>query len=226
MPDSDQLGQPSLSRRLASLYKLLLAHLPPQPARVLEIGCGDGELALALARAGYGVTAIDPKAPEGTIFRSTRLEDFAPEHDFDAVVASFSLHHVTNLGAACDKIQHLLRFGGLLVLDEFAKERLTGPAAQWHYHQRHALAAVGLAEAPPDGSAETWLARWQADHADIHSSTELRAALAPRFVECYFEWGPFLFDFWLTDELEPLERELIAVGAIEATGFRYAGARR
>ena len=37
--------------------------LPPD--RVLEVGCGEGELAHALARAGYSVTAIDPQAPEG-----------------------------------------------------------------------------------------------------------------------------------------------------------------
>jgi 2-polyprenyl-3-methyl-5-hydroxy-6-metoxy-1,4-benzoquinol methylase len=30
------------------------------PARVLEVGCGEGELAHALARTGHSVTAIDP----------------------------------------------------------------------------------------------------------------------------------------------------------------------
>ena len=36
------------------------AALPPPPARVLEVGAGDGELAAALAAAGYDVVAIDP----------------------------------------------------------------------------------------------------------------------------------------------------------------------
>ena len=33
--------------------------LPAPPARVLEIGCGDGELAPALAEEGWQVSAVD-----------------------------------------------------------------------------------------------------------------------------------------------------------------------
>jgi hypothetical protein len=46
-----------------------------------------------------------------------------------------------------------------------------------------------------------------------------------RFSERYFAWTRYLFDYWLHDALEPLERELIESGAIEATGFRYVGVR-
>src|SRR3712207_9593084 len=35
------------------------AVLPPAPARVLEVGCGGGELAAALADGGYTVVALD-----------------------------------------------------------------------------------------------------------------------------------------------------------------------
>ena len=41
------------------------AALPPPPARVLEIGAGDGALAAVLRGAGYDVTAIDPKGGDG-----------------------------------------------------------------------------------------------------------------------------------------------------------------
>ena len=44
------------------------AQLPPTPARVLEVGCGQGDLACAVARLGYGIVAIDPQAPDGEIF--------------------------------------------------------------------------------------------------------------------------------------------------------------
>ena len=44
----------------------VLGELPPSPARVLEIGCGAGELALEISEAGYDVLAIDPEAPEVT----------------------------------------------------------------------------------------------------------------------------------------------------------------
>ena len=41
------------------------AALPPPPARVLEVGAGEGELAAVLGAAGYDVTAIDPRGGDG-----------------------------------------------------------------------------------------------------------------------------------------------------------------
>ena len=67
---------------------------------MLEVGCGDGSLARELASAGYDVLAIDPVAPDGPIFRRTTLEELDDPGLFDAVVASLSLHHVHDLGAA------------------------------------------------------------------------------------------------------------------------------
>jgi 2-polyprenyl-3-methyl-5-hydroxy-6-metoxy-1,4-benzoquinol methylase len=66
------------------------------------------------------MTAIDPDAPEGAIFRRPRLEDFSDDAGFDAAVASVSLHHVEALDAAVTTIAGLLRPGGLPVLEEFA----------------------------------------------------------------------------------------------------------
>src|ERR671933_676519 len=43
------------------------AALPPPPARVLEIGAGDGTLAAALRDGGYDVVAIDPQGGEGIL---------------------------------------------------------------------------------------------------------------------------------------------------------------
>jgi SAM-dependent methyltransferase len=214
------------SRRLAAFYEFTLLHLPEPDARVLEVGCGDGELAIALAHSGYSVTAIDPEAPEGAIFRRARLEEFFDEDNFDAVVASVSLHHVDAIGVALDKIVSLLRPGGLLVLEEFAKERFAGPTARWYYHQRQALAAVGIDEAPVSDNFATWLSEWAHEHADIHPLVELKREIDMRFAERFFGWTPYLFDYRLNDALEPLERELIESGAIDATGFRYVGDQR
>src|SRR5919197_4338609 len=103
-----------------ALHAFVHAHLPSPPARVLEVGCGRGDLARALARAGHRVVAIDPHAPPGELFRTTTLEDFADPDPFDAVVASRSLHHVADLPAALDKIARLLRLHGRLILNEHA----------------------------------------------------------------------------------------------------------
>jgi SAM-dependent methyltransferase len=212
------------SRRLAAFHEFALDWLPPRPARVLEVGCGSGELTLALDADGYSVLGIDPRAPEGAIFRQIQLEELEDEA-FDAVVASLSLHHVDSLGAAAAKLRRLLRAGGVLVLEEFARERFTGPAAAWYFHQRHALAAVGAGEAP-DGQFEAWLRTWHEEHSDVHPLGDLRSELEPGFDERYSAWGPYLFDYRLADSLEPVERELIDAGAIEPLGFRYVGERR
>jgi 2-polyprenyl-3-methyl-5-hydroxy-6-metoxy-1,4-benzoquinol methylase len=45
--------------------EFIKAQLPPPPARVLDVGCGDGRLARELSDLGYRVVAIDPRAPAG-----------------------------------------------------------------------------------------------------------------------------------------------------------------
>jgi 2-polyprenyl-3-methyl-5-hydroxy-6-metoxy-1,4-benzoquinol methylase len=99
------------------LHAFVHAHLPPVPARVLEVGCGRGDLARGIARAGHGVVAIDPDAPVGDLFRATTLKDFGAPEPFDAVVASLALHHVADLPRALDKIVSLLRPAGRLILN-------------------------------------------------------------------------------------------------------------
>ena len=208
--------------RLARFLEFALTYLPGPPARLLEIGCGGGDLARALADAGYDVTAIDPEAPEGPIFRRVTLEDFIDDGGgFDAIVASVSLHHVHDLDAAFDKVAALLKPGGVLVLEEFAKERLRGATADWYYAERKRRDDDG--ELPDD--VETWFRGWDERHG-IHPWEDLHRALAGRFEERYVGGVPYLYDFRLEDELEPVERRLIESGTIDATGIRYVGTRR
>ena len=122
--------------------EFVLARLPAPPARVLEVGCGSGELALALDAAGYDVLAIDPVAPEGAIFRRTTLEELDDPGPFAAVVASLSLHHVEDLDVALDRIAALLASDGVLLVDEFAPDRYNDSTTDWYYGQWRALAVA------------------------------------------------------------------------------------
>ena len=112
------------------------------------------------------------------------------------------------------------------MVEEFAKERLTGVTARWYHRQRQALAAVGLDEKPVPDDLDAWLARWHEDHAGVHPLVDVRREIDRRFAERQAEWGPYLYDHRLHDAIEPLERALVAAGAIEATGFRYVGELR
>ncbi len=73
------MGEPA---RWQHVEEFVLGQIGDPPARVLEVGCGEGELARAMARTGHSVTAIDPRAPEGPIFRRVRIEDLSDPGPF------------------------------------------------------------------------------------------------------------------------------------------------
>src|SRR5918999_3181064 len=114
------------------------AQLPAPPARVLEVCCGSGKLARALASVGYRVVAIDPRAPVGDIFESVSLEEFGGTGPFEAVVANRALHHIPSLPRALDRIARLLAGGGLLIVQEHAWERMDERTARWYLERRGA----------------------------------------------------------------------------------------
>ena len=193
-------------------------HLPPRPARVLEIGCGRGELAHQLANQGFDVVAIDPVAPDGAIFRRAALAEFSDPEPFDAVIAIRSLHHVPDLAGSVAKIGGLLRHGGRLLIYEHAWERLDDRTARWYREQ---LVAKGQ-DAP---TLEHCQHDWRRDHHDLHTATAILQALERQVTQVHFAWAPYLYG-----ELEPAvtaehEQSLIDAGQIAATGFTFVGER-
>lgn len=230
----------------AGVEDFVRSQLPPPPARVLEMGCGSGELALALCSGGWRVTAVDPEAPHGEPFIRVRVEelDAADYEPFDAAVAVLSLHHAGNLGAMLDKVRSLLKPGGVLVVDEFRKEYLADRAtAAFFYHQQLSLLYAGRKGTgdgghgrhqpggehqpgggrQPEGDFESWYARVSERRASVHEEGKILAALEERFTTRSLSYGPFLFRDGLDAEVEPLERKLIAEGGIRPTGLRWVG---
>ena len=191
-----------------NLEPFAAAHLPAPPGRVLEVGCGNGALAHAMARLGHDVLAIDPGAPDGDLFRRVSLEDLDDPGPFGAVVASHSLHHIHDLAAAVEKIARVLAPGGRLLLHEHAWDRVDESTLRWY--REHG------------GSGS--LADWRTSHAGLHSSAAMRAELERRFRELLIEWTPYLHGELGADPDD--ERSAIAAGAIRATGFLYVGERR
>jgi SAM-dependent methyltransferase len=214
------------------------SQLPPPPARVLEVGCGSGELALSLSAAGWRVTAVDPEAPEGEPFVRASVEDLdVRDHGpFDAAVAVLSLHHAGELGTVLDKVRSLLKPGGVFVVDEFRKQHLADRAtAAFFYHQQLSLIHAGRKgiddgghgghgdHRPDRGSFESWYANTLERRSGVHEEGEVLGALEERFVTRNLSYGPYLFRHGLDAAVEPLGRKLIAEGGIGATGLRWVG---
>jgi SAM-dependent methyltransferase len=195
----------------------VLAALRGPPGRVLEVGCGGGELAVALAAAGHDVVAVDPKAPTGAIFRRVRLQEFDDPAGFDAVVASLSLHHIPQLDAAVGKIAGMLRPAGRFVLNEFAWERLDRRAARWVV-EREATSRRGRGDRVAGVQAE-----WTREHDGLHTGASLLAALAEPFECLHLEWVPYVARMIGDPAAEPEEARAIAEGKLDPVGFRWIG---
>jgi ubiquinone/menaquinone biosynthesis C-methylase UbiE len=230
------MGEPDTWQR--RVEEFVLGQIGNSPIRVLEVGCGEGELALALARAGHSVTAIDPQASEGPIFRRTRIEEFTDSAQFDHIVAILSLHHVEDLGMALSNMADLLRAGGTLIVFEFAWDRIDEATAEWALER---LPVASLSEKPSwlgcrcqewarggaretRAPAESYFAEWASEEG-FHSSRRIRDELGRRFVERFFEWVPYLYPDLREDVSESDESAAIEAGTINATGFRYVGTR-
>ena len=206
------------------LTEWVRSQLPPPPARVLEVGCGNGRLARALARAGYEVLAVDPVAPRGRIFRRCRIEDLQDAGRFDAVIASLSLHHVDSLAVVLNKVSSLLRRGGRLIVNEFAWDQLDRKTATWLWTRRTAL-SPSLRRRLGGRSPAVAFDKWRQTFHHLHTFRQMRRALDRRFTTRFFAWTPYLHDY-LEVTTEPNERRLIEASLIAPVGFRYVGRRR
>jgi SAM-dependent methyltransferase len=196
----------------ADVIAYVRSSLPGPPARVLEIGAGDGSLARTLGDAGYDVVAIDPgSGGEGVL--PVALADYeAPPRSFDASVAVVSLHHVVPLGHSLQHLAGLVRRGGPLVVDEFDG---------WVYDERAAtwwLGHAGADKTPADIIAGL------REH--VHPLPAIREALSAWFDVGVPVLGPYLYRWKIDPALRGEEEELIAAGSIPATGARFVAVRR
>jgi SAM-dependent methyltransferase len=96
----------------------------PEGGRALDLGCGPGAAAGAMAAAGIHVTAIDP-VPEmvalaaeraGVTAREGTADSVTETDHFDGIWANFSLLHVprSDMPGILDRLARALRPGGLL----------------------------------------------------------------------------------------------------------------
>jgi hypothetical protein len=205
-------------RGAADFLPFVLAHLPPPPARVLEVGCGDeGGLVPDLVGRGYDVLGVDPHAPDGDLYVRSELEEVAESlarRPWDAIVAGRVLHHVDPLD---DGVALLARISPLLLVDEFAPDLIVGEAQRWYEERRAAAGDVPAPERIDD---------WRERHPHLHGHQVVLDALRHRYEERELIWLPYFHRWLRSPALEAEEDAAILRGEIPAVGWRWAGGRR
>lgn len=135
--------QPHIRRRVQMVRK----HCPG--GRVLDIGCGFGELPVLLANEGYQAVGVDesPSVIEALRTRFPRVEwhagsvaDLLDElGTFNAVTLFHVLEHIPAPRAAMQSFKRLVRPGGILVLEVPNTGGLSAQlkGADWRYYLNH-----------------------------------------------------------------------------------------
>lgn len=111
--------------------------LPRRRSRILDVGCGTGEVAALLAPH-HEVLGIDVSAEAVARTRAlgvdARVADVRSleEVQFDLVLFCRSLHHVERPAAALRRVGRLLAPGGCLLVEELADDEAGRAEASWH----------------------------------------------------------------------------------------------
>jgi SAM-dependent methyltransferase len=135
-------------RKVAIAEEIRFLREVPPPARVHEVGAGDGRLVRALADRGYVATGSDAFAPaaagaDGSVIASARAEASMPPNVFDVVIAWHVLEHLAEPQRALSAAVRALRPGGRLIASvpnlDSIQARLGGP--DWFHEDvpRHAV---------------------------------------------------------------------------------------
>ncbi len=125
---------PRFSVRMATLLPPILKHLRAEPREVLDLACGEGSFAVALAGRGYSVAGVDSSAAMLRLAREKAAEAGLPvefleqdmralslERRFDLVTCWYDslnyLLRVDDLKACYSAVHGSLKPGGLFMFD-------------------------------------------------------------------------------------------------------------
>lgn len=148
-------------------YSLLLGYLKKSGRsglRILNAGCGSGELSVLLSRAGHKVIGIDPSeeytdlAQKRAIsenvnnceFRVGSIEDLPEDEKYDCVIATDVLEHIEADYTAMNKLAKVVVEGGLIFITVPALEALYGYHDEMigHYRRYTKKTLKRLVESP------------------------------------------------------------------------------
>jgi len=170
-------------------YDFIKRFLPPGGHRILEVGCGAGEVAACLMGDGYAVIAIDSDRDSvaaarqlGVDARVARWPDFDEGH-FDAVLFIRSLHHIHPLDESARHAADSLAEGGLIIVEDFAYESTDEKTLLWFSSAIRLIEATGLLLVSDEfqhrvlSKTETLKAWRQSHEQELHTAAEIERHL-------------------------------------------------
>ena len=226
------------------------AHVPPPPARILEVGCGAGALAIRLQRLRYEVIAVD--SAEDAVARARKRGLDARQADwphfsdrpFDVVLFTRSLHHIPALSPAVARARALLKPSGMVLVEDFARHAVEPLAAEWLIEMLAVLRAADLLVRDPEGLLDRILEypdpmdAWRAAHDhDLHSAEAMRDGLRAHFSAVEEEIVPYLYryvcgrleeterGYHIAVRVLELERRFAAIAQVPLIGRRFVAKR-
>lgn len=131
-------------------------------ARVLDICCGTGDLAVALQKAGPArvlgsdfchpmLTAASRKLPGGVLFEADAMQLPVRDASFDLITVAFGFRNLTNYDAGLREMRRVLRPGGAAAILEFSQPESSLFTAVYKFYSRRILPHLGgLITGAPD----------------------------------------------------------------------------
>jgi SAM-dependent methyltransferase len=230
-------------------YDFVKRFLPSERGRILEVGCGAGELAASLFKDGYAVVAIDFEGDSiaaaqrlGVDAQIATWPDFSGGQ-FDAVLFTRSLHHIHPLDRSVERAAESLARGGRIIVEDFAYESADEKTLRWFHSATRLLEARGLLLVGDEflekvlSKTET-LNAWQQNHEhDLHTAAEIGAQLEKMFNRVIKENAAYYFRY-IASAIAPSEKRdailqafaqqeeaMAADGSIAPLGRRFVAVR-
>jgi len=186
-----------------SFYYKKIARYLSDCRNILDVGCGDGELAAYLVRGDRKVAGID--VSESCIERAGKAQrnglcflcgDFAeipfPAASFDGIVFCASLHHM-DMGSVLEKCRKLLIPGGKIIVVGLASP--SSPADHIREAMRVIPAALGTAIRRMNTSEDKGLPVSY----DLPTMDKVREVCGDLFPDCRIKYGLY-YRYILTAE--------------------------